>query len=65
MDPFQREVLDRLTRIESHLSEVREDKKDHETRLRTLEFRSWSFAGFAGLLGSALTALVNHTLGRH
>ncbi len=64
MDPFQREVLDRLTRIEGHVAEVREDKKDHETRIRTLEFRSWSLAGLAGLFGSGITAILSHLLGR-
>lgn len=64
MDPFQREVVDRLARIEGLMTEVREDKKDHETRIRSLERRSWSFAGLAGLFGSGITTFINHLFGR-
>ena len=47
-----------LARIETKLDRVVQDKADHETRIRTLEQRSWSLAGIASIIGGSLTALV-------
>lgn len=33
---------------------------DHETRLRSIEQTKWSWTGAAGVIGAAVTLLINH-----
>lgn len=53
----EREVLDRLTRIETKLDVANGRVDDHETRLRKLERAVWLAAGFATAGGGVLGTL--------
>lgn len=51
MDEFQSEVLQRLTAIETKLSNgITAKQKDHEERLRDLETYKWKLVGALTLL---------------
>ncbi len=54
------EILDRLARIETKLDDMREDKKDHEERLRKLETRGSWLSGFYAAAGALLGAGAGH-----
>lgn len=49
-------VVDRLARIEVKLDEIRHDRADHESRIRTLE--RWKYALPATFLTAVISALV-------
>lgn len=49
-------VVDRLARIEVKLDEIRRDRADHESRIRTLE--RWKYALPATFLTAVISALV-------
>lgn len=52
---FEREVLDRLTKLETILTSYVESNKDHESRLRKVETECWlqrgALAVFAVVMG--------------
>ena len=45
-------------KIPTHVDWVERNIKDHEMRLRALERKVWIVAGAAGVIGAALTFLV-------
>jgi hypothetical protein len=47
-------ITDRLTKIETLLENQRDQEKDHETRLRSLEKREAMLVGGAALLSATL-----------
>lgn len=47
---FEAEVLERLSRIETHAEVAANLTADHETRVRTVEKRQWYVAGVAGVI---------------
>lgn len=57
---FQRDVVQRLARIETHVEGLSAHKTDTETRIRTLEKRQWLIGGAAIVLGPLLTKLGLH-----
>lgn len=68
MDSFQREVIDRLARIETHLNGLLETQKDHDKRLGSLEalrvqVLSWSTA-LAAVVSAAATYILPHLFNR-
>lgn len=71
MDPFQREVIERLTELRGHVVEARADiaevkmsHGEHEKRIRAIERVQWSLAGISTMFGGAITALANWLLHR-
>lgn len=58
------EMATALAVIEAKLTERNQVTLDHEGRIRSLEKRSWSFAGLAGLIGAALSQLVSAFINR-
>lgn len=56
----EREVLDRLVRIETKLDGALLAESDHELRLRVLEARRWPLAvigGICGVVGAVCAAV--------
>ena len=47
---FEAEVLERLSRIETHAELAAGHVADHESRLRVVEKRQWYVAGIAGVI---------------
>ena len=45
MDAFQKDLIDRLARIESKLETGKEFRKDHEDRIRALEAKTGKAVG--------------------
>ena len=68
MNPFEREVIDRLARIETRLDGLVDTSKDHSDRLETLEalrvrLLSWSTVVATVVSGGAtyvLPLIFNH-----
>ncbi|MEU9888678.1 hypothetical protein [Sphaerisporangium sp. NPDC051011] len=58
-----REVLDRLVRIETKLDMAINRGDDHETRLRKLERLVWIAAGAAATGGGVVGAIVRQAVG--
>lgn len=40
-----KDVIDALARVETKVDDLREDKRDHETRIRSLERWRWVLVG--------------------
>jgi len=51
---IDREVLDRLTRIEVKLDAAMNRSEDHEDRLRRLERALWAATGAAAIIGGTV-----------
>lgn len=58
-----REVLERLTRIEVKLDAAISRADDHENRLRRLERTVWAVAGAAAIAGGAVSGGLLRVLG--
>lgn len=56
MTEFESDVIERLSRIETHL----EDLPDHETRLRSIENKQWLRDGGLGVMAALLGYLGYH-----
>lgn len=63
MAPTDREVLDRLVRIETKLDLSISRVDDHETRLRRLERVMWIAAGAAATGGGIVGAIIRQAIG--
>ena len=49
MTEFEQDVIKRLAHIEAEVSGLGDFRADHETRMRSLEKRSWIAVGFAAV----------------
>lgn len=54
---FERDVVERLARIETKSDAAVEAHRDHEDRIRGLERRMWTVGGAAAVVGAVLTKL--------
>ena len=57
-----REVYDAVVGLKEELNGVPTITADHETRIRDLERKVWSFSGLAAIAGAALAQLVTYLL---
>jgi hypothetical protein len=53
-----REVYDVVLELKTELAGVPNITQDHETRIRDLERKVWSYSGIAAVVGAALSQLV-------
>jgi len=57
---FETDVIDRLARIEEHVTSVKARADDHETRLRSIEIKQWALAGVTLVFSPVLAKLGLH-----
>lgn len=65
MNSDQREVVDRLARIETKLDSLIDVKKDHEDRLRKVESKTGKWAGSAFVLWPVVVAILQTVVKDH
>lgn len=53
-----REMHAAITRVESTLKDSANRIEDHETRIRSLERRTWLFAGAAAVIGGSASKIL-------
>jgi hypothetical protein len=58
--PFETDVIDRLARIEEHVTSVKVRADDHEGRIRSMEKRQWLLVGVAAAIAPLLSKLNIH-----
>lgn len=63
MNADEREVLDRLVRIETKLDAQLTRSDDHETRLRRLERALWLATGAAAAAGGVVGSIASRLMG--
>lgn len=52
VNDFQSDVIERLARIEEHVTSSRARGEDHETRIRAVEKLQYALMGGSGILGA-------------
>lgn len=57
-----REVYDAVVSLKEELNGVPTITADHETRIRDLERKVWSYSGIAAIAGAALAQIVTYLL---
>lgn len=60
--PSLGKVYDAISDVRTDLAVIKatlSDIADHETRIRAIEKRQWSFAGIAAVAGAALSGIVD------
>lgn len=50
----------KLARLETKVDQLLSEAHDHETRIRAVERKVWTFSGVAAVLGAAGAAVMEH-----
>lgn len=62
MTDFERDVIDRLARIETRLNDLVEDTKDHDRRLGSLEALRVRLLSWSAVLATVVSAGATYVL---